>query len=367
MSKLDRIKKNINTFLYRHLVLRFILHHGKVLIVVLLSALLYSFGFRSFISPIHDSTANLPTLVGGGVTGVAQVIVKLVLGINPGLDTTVGNIIQSVLYTALNIPLFILAYLKIGKQFSIYTFINVVASSILVAFLPEDFIQIISHTFENNILPRALLGGLLAGLSTTLAFSVGASAGGIDLVSFYFANRKSTNVGKYMIFINIMILTAYTITSMFLPGGTTILAAFQNVADGRNPTEIMATYGQNPHDYLVVFGFLIIIVIFSVLYIVVSGIVVDNFNARNKKIQIKIVTTRPTLSEILINHFPHSATVLEGTGAYSKEKKYIIYMVVSSNEEKEVVKKALIADPSAFIETMNINQAYGNFFIRRVK
>ena len=97
------------------------------------------------------------------------------------------------------------------------------------------------------------------------------------------------------------------------------------------------------------------------------GLIIDIINLRNKKIELQIITSKEHMPEIIIANFPHSATVVKGTGAYSGNEKTMFWMVVSSSEVKKVVRIAKKIDEHAFITATPLKQVYGNFFIRPVE
>ena len=73
------------------------------------------------------------------------------------------------------------------------------------------------------------------------------------------------------------------------------------------------------------------------------------------------------MSDILIANFPHSATIIDGVGAYSKKEKKVIIMIVSSSEARKVVRLIRDVDNYAFVEVSPLNQVYGKFYLNPVK
>ena len=117
----------------------------------------------------------------------------------------------------------------------------------------------------------------LVGVSSALAYRGDVSCGGIDVFSYYFALRKSTNIGRYGIMINGAVITTYSILLVF-------------------------TSGENWEHGVIAF-------FFSIMYLFVVNLVVDAINLRNKKVQVQIVTNSDYLTPVLIANFPHGATV----------------------------------------------------------
>ena len=183
---------------------------------------------------------------------------------------------------------------------------------------------------------RVLFAGVSIGLASSIAFRNEISCGGIDVISYYFALRKSTSVGKYATTLNSIILLSYFGLTIIHNQGNHVDIAFVNL-------------------------------LFSFLYLFVVMLVVDFVNTRNKKVQIQIITSIKDISSVLIANFPHSTTTMTGKGGYSHAEKFIVYMVVSSNEVKRVVDLVRKVDQHAFVTVTSLIQAYGNFFIKPIE
>ena len=332
MKKSERIKKKINDYLFDHRALRVVLDNGNAFFHALLAALIFAFGFSTFISPV-EGELHIAT---GGVSGVSQTIALVVRSINPAW--AIDSNIISIAYFVVNIPIITFAFFKIGKRFAIYTLINVGLSSLFLFLLAKTpFVQAIANStyIKDHVLVRVLFGALTVGVSSATAYRADISCGGIDVFSYYFALRKSTSIGKYGILINGIIITMYSI----------IL--------------VITSQGQWENGVIAFF--------FSIIYLFGVNMVIDAINLRNKKIQVQIVTTNEYVAPVLLSNFPHGATIVNGEGAYSHTPKKIIYMVVSSSQVKDVVHLARRVDPHAFISATALVQVYGNFFIKPVE
>ena len=336
MKKIERFKKKTNDFLFDHYILSSVLKNGRQFFIAIIAAALFAFGFCSFVTPYAGSEAPF-TIVTGGVSGISQniaLIIQMVTGKEMGRNT-----VQAISYFALNVPILIFAFFMIGKRFSIFTLINVGASSGFIALFSMSngvgqTMAAISF-IESSVMSRVLLAGICTGLSSAMAYRGDLSCGGIDVFTYYFALRKSTSVGKYGVFVNGVIVSLYAI----------LLIA------------------KNPKHWEI--G--VISLIFSVVYLMTVALVIDAINLRNKKVQIAIVTKDRSLSHTLIANFPHGATEVAGHGVYSGAEDVIIYMIVTSYEVNKVCSLAKRADPHAFITVTPLVQVYGNFFIKPVE
>ena len=247
-----------------------------------------------------------------------------------------------ILYFVLNIPLFVIAWKGIGKRFAVFTLINVIEVSVLTRLFVEwDFtFRLYQFIFEHGggFFGRAFFAGVLTGLASASAFKFDFSNGGMDIVAYYFALRKNTSVGKYTTGINIVTILFYTILSGFI------------------------NYWHGDGMITIIGG-----VMFSVVYLFVAAFVIDFINVRNKKVELKIVTSMPELSKILLLNVPHGQTLVDAVGGFTGAKRTIITMVISSFEVNSVVKEVQLEDPNAFIQVVPLSQVYGHFFMKPIR
>ncbi len=345
MKKTERIKRKINDYLFDHRILRGSLSHLNAFMHAFIAALIFAFGFASFITPaIVEGTEGLH-IATGGVSGVSQTV-ALALNMGGVLNGVEGDKVSTVIsiaYFVVNIPILTFAFFKIGKRFALYSLINVGLSSLFIFLFTHPEISHINVTCQiaanpmiyKHELVRVLFGAVSVGVSSAFAYRGDISCGGIDVFSYYFALRKSSSIGKYGIMINGAIITGYSVLLMFSSGSNWETGA--------------------------------IALFFSILYLFVANLIIDAINLRNKKIQIQIISNSEYLTPVLLANFPHGATVVNGEGAYSHQPKKIIYMVVSSSQVKDVVTLARKVDHHAFITVTPLSQVYGNFFIKPVE
>ena len=338
-KKSQRVKKQIDNFLFDHYIFKGVLDYLVGFFYAAVAAALFAFGFACFTTPQASDGFVLAT---GGVSGIAQTIALVVELISGSSESRI--IIQSVGYTILNIPLLIFSFFKISKRFTIFTFINVILSSIFISVFSITGIakEVASFALPDNtgtstlvlnsIIVRVLFAGVCTGLSSAFAYTGGISCGGIDIVSFYLGARRSTQVGRYNIIINSFIVLTYALLRCI----------------DTNFTFVYALYSA----------------IFSAIYLMEAGMIIDAINLRNKKVSLQIITSKEHMPEIIIANFPHSATVTKGKGAYSGTEKTIFWMVISSSEVKRVVDIAKKIDEHVFITATPLKQVYGNFFIK---
>ena len=354
MKKKITIKERIHSYLINHLWLKYIVDYGVALIMALLSATIFSFGFKTFLSP---SDPHMTHIISGGISGISQIINLIVQIIAPDLGIDILNLSYSIAYLICNVPIVYIAFRKIGIRFGIFSLINVLTvtslTSIHIPFIDEisKFVGGMVETtssdgstyyLQTGLLARALFAGVCTGLSSGIAFKAETSTGGVDVISYYFSIKKSTNVGKYTVALNVIIILMFTILK---------------IVEASLSKEITMTSLAES----------ISIVFFAVIYQLTVALIIDAINVRNKKIQLQIITSNKDLHKYLLANVPHGATITPAKGAFTGEEKYIINTVISSFEEKRVVSLVKEFDPKSFINVVNLRQVYGRFYIKPIK
>lgn len=339
MFYLKYLKRNAKYFLLDHKYLSVGIHHFYILILCTISALAFAIGLNSMINlnetASYINATSVLHLVTGGFSGISQCLIIVVRTSAPDLAIDY-QLFQSLFYFALNIPLLIFSFMKLGWKFSLYTSINVGLVTLFINVLPPHMFDEITKYVADNLLARAIFAGVCTGISMSFAFKGGHSAGGIDIIGYYLSVKKSTNASKYIGVINILIILTFSLLSFFSPD--------------KKP-----------------FGEIIIVGLFSIVYQFVGSLVGNVIDVRNKKVLLQIITSNLSLSRAIIANVPHSCTIVDGKGGYTGNPKKIIYSVVSNNEVRKLVREIRKIDDTSFINTMNLNQVYGKFYIKREK
>lgn len=341
----NKLQNNVKYFLLDHPKIKFIFDNVGYFLCMIISAFVFAYGFRAFTARVSDPVSM--HLISGGASGLSQVVVRIFSLFrsenNPELDKT----LQSILYFIINVPIILFAWFKIGKKFTFYTLVNVAFVSIFIDIIPEDFCTIID--FGTDVIARALFAGILTGIHSSLAFIIGASTGGVDVIAMYIADKKSTSTGKFSLFINVVTIFTYIFFTVI------DYVIYPNKADGSNGTNDAAKAAITS---VITMG------LYTTIYSFTSSKILDIIYKKNHKTQLQIITSNKDLPLILIHSFPHAATKLEGKGAYSDKELTVIYMVVSSGEVKNVVAVSKKNDKNCFISATNLEAVYGRFYIK---
>ena len=241
----------------------------------------------------------------GGITGVATVLNHLI-GWPP-----VGT-----LSFLLNIPLFLLGYKSGGKLFVLRSFIAMMLLSLFIDILPGGPIT------DDGML-ASIFGGIFLGLGLGLVLRAGATTGGTDLAAQMVHKRLSfISVGTFLFAIDCMVITMAGL----------------------------------------VFDVQAALVALIALY--VSAKVMDTIiKGWNTEEQMMIISDKAKEIARRINtEMDRGATFIEATGAYTGEKRGMIYCVVTRAQIMQIKSIVGSADPHAFVTVSAAHEVMGEGF-----
>lgn len=264
----------------------------KKLICAIAGTLIYAIGMNIFIVPLG--------LYSGGFVGIGQLIRTLLVNL---LNLNVGNVdIAGIIYYIINIPLFVLAYKKLGKSFFWSSIICVTSMMLFMTLIQSPKAPIIE-----DVLTSALIGGMICGAGTAFTLINGGSGGGQDILGMYLTGvNPAFSVGRIGILVNIFVFGCCAL--MYdLP-----------------------------------------VVIYSLIYSVVYSIATDKLHSQNINTQVLIFTHKEEAVVSFIHGMHHSATLWEGKGAYTKKDVSIVFTVVSKYEANLLKKELEQVEPNAF-------------------
>ena len=145
----------------------------------------------AFIIAVAVSLFLLPNkLSSGGVAGIATITYYLF------------NMPMGISVFVINIPLFLMSILKIGKTFFVKSMIGTISLSIFI-----DILDKVIPLTEDKFL-ACIYGGILMGLGTAIILKANSSTGGTDLFSYIAKIYKPTlKVGEIIFLIDIVIVS----------------------------------------------------------------------------------------------------------------------------------------------------------------
>ena len=276
----------------------------KWILATVVGSAVFAFGFAVFLEPHH--------LNAGGISGLAQILVEL-LG--------VGSIgMMSIL---INLPLFILGGVKIGKRFFAGSLLGMTLSSVLI----DLFSSLVTIDVEPLI--GVLYGGVLAGFGLGFVFVCGASTGGSDiLVRLLKLKYRNVPIGQISMCFDALVV--------LLTG-----LVFHDVTKA----------------------------LYTGITVFVCGQVIDAVVYRfdYSKVALIISSEHERIAQEIGMKLDRGATFLHGEGTFSHMDTKVILTAVKKQQIAELKELVIRIDPNAFIIVQEAHQVLGDGFSRYSK
>ncbi len=263
---------------------------------ILLGSFITAIGFNTFLNP-ND-------IASGGVSGIS-VIIKHMLGIQPAITQW-----------ALNIPLFFLGLIVLGKLYGLRT---VVGSFFLPLFI--YFTKNLPPLTSNSLL-ASIFGGLVVGLGLGLVFKGNASTGGLSIVASIVNKYTGFSMGKCQ-----MITDAFVVISASL--------VF-------TPDKVL----------------------YALISIFVTSKAIDlvQLGFTSSKVAFVVSTKSDDISKIILQNLDRGLTKLSALGGYTDEKRTVLMVVMEQSEITRFKNLVETIDPTAFIIISNTHEVLGKGF-----
>lgn len=267
--------------------------------IIFLGTLIVSLGINLFLSHAQ--------LLSGGATGIA-LIIEYLTGLPSGFTLFL-----------LNIPLFILSYRKLNRNFTLYSAIGMVAlsASLIITRPLSAFINV------NDILLYCIYGGALCGLGYGIIFLRDGSAGGSDIIAMLIRKKNSNfNIGAIGFGINFIIVLVGAI----------------------------------------IFG--IPRALYTLISMCIQGIVLDQVikGFSSKKLMLILTDKEEEIIDFVMSDLHLSVTSLRSTGEFTHENRKMLYCVVTARQMIALKNEILKKDPHAFFNILDISEVKGGGF-----
>lgn len=290
-------------------ILRSVRHEIKAYITMVVGLLMYAFGWITLLLPAK--------IVGGGVTGIGTIVFWLTGGAD-GL----GGVPVGVTYAVVNAIFLTLGFIVIGPKFGAKTIFAILFTStaltVMQRFIPRDLMGLA----EDKLL-SALLGGGLAGIGVGLCFSVGGSSGGTDIIAMIINKYRNISLGKLIMLFDVIIVGCSYFVLRDLPS--------------------------------VIYGYVVMFTLGNVVDFVLSG----------SKSSAQIMVFSRHYEEIagrIMYEVHRGVTILDGTGAYSKQDQKILLIICRRAEASDIYRIIKAVDTQAFITQASVMGVFGQGF-----
>ena len=239
-------------------------------------------------------------IIDGGITGVSIILSFLT------------NINLSIFIIILNVPLLLLGFRHLGKNFLIQSTVAMALFSVLL----EIFKQV--DVVTNDVLLATVFGGILLGIGVGFVIRYGACLDGVETVAILINKKTSFSVGQVILLVNLVI---YMVAGIL--------------------------FGWDRALYSIMTYF----ITYKLIDIVSEGL-------EQAKAALIITNNSEEIARSIYKKLGRTVTFIEGEGLISG-KKVVLYVVVTRIELRELKKIVEADDVSAFMTITDVSEIVG--------
>ena len=280
-------------------------YEGKRTLACIVASLMYAIGVNLFVVPAQ--------LYSGGLMGICQVIRTLLVEY---LHMNFHSFdIAGIIYYIINVPIFIIAFTRMGRKFFAKTLVTVTAMTVFLSVVP--IVQVVDDTVA-----ACVVGGIISGAGIGIILRMASSGGGLDVVGVLLTKwRRDFSVGKVYLIVN---LSLYIIC---------------------------------------LFLFDIVMVVYSVIFASVHSLAIDKVHIQNINVEANIITklNNVDLEKAIMEEIGRGLTKWTTLGAYTYEQSHMLYITLSKYEVSRLKAVVHKYDPNAFIVINEGVTVDGNF------
>ncbi len=245
-------------------------------------------------------------LSSGGFSGIATITYYL-------LNIPVGTMVL-----ALNIPLFIMAFFKIGKNFFFKSLLGTISLSVFI-----DFFEKFTPLTQDRFL-ACIYGGIIIGVGTAIVLRSKSSSGGTDLISNIIREyNHKIRMGTVIVIVDTIIIALNIIFFRELEIG--LYSAIAIYLDGK-----------------------MIDIIFEGIYFTKLLFIISDKNEQ--------------IAEAIGEKIKKGSTGLYGKGMYSNQDKLILVCAAPRSDIAKIKELARDIDSHCFIILSNAREVFGEGF-----
>jgi len=279
---------------------------------IMISAILLACMYYIFIIPNHFAPA--------GLNGIATMIQH-----KTGFSISYMSLL-------INIPLSVLAYFLIQKDFAVKTLLFSVTYSFSFLALQNSGLSFIQYNaFDHDTIYPVILSGVIGGIVYGICFRNNASTGGTDILSRY--------INKIRPDANFFVVT-------FILNGLVSIASVFVYADGSLNYKPMAL---------------------CILYCFISTFV-GNLLLKSTKTAYKftvITSNKDQFIQEITQKLHHGCTEIHAVGSYTGQPRFVLICIINKHQLNDFQKiVSQYSDTFSYFEV--VNETYGNFkYIKR--
>ena len=276
---------------------------AREVLLLILGTALVALGVYFFKFPNNYST--------GGVTGIALILSSLVPSVSSFTFTSV-----------IDIASLVFGFVFLNRGFGIRTIFCTLLFSAMLAGL--EWLYPMTHPLTDQKMLELFFAVILPSLGAAILFNLDSSTGGTDILAMILKKYTSMDIGKALLYVDVLITAATLIVI--------------NIETG----------------------------LYSLLGLVLKSVMVDMvIESFNRRKSFMLVTSCPDTVCTYITHQLHrSATYWKGEGAYSHQDKWVVLTALSRAQAVALRRYLKGVDPHAFMLITNSSEIFGKGFLR---
>jgi len=245
----------------------------------------------------------------GGANGLAIVI-----------NYFIPNVSVGIIMIAINIVLFIVAFIFIGSNFGIKTIYSSFGVSFMILIL-EKTVKL-THSITGDLFLELIFGILISGAGMGIVFNQDASTGGTDIIAKILNKFFHIDLGKGVLLSDLSI---------------TVAAAF--------------AFGPKLSMY-------------AMLGVIINGFVVDSvIEGINISKEVTIISDKyDQINNFIIKDLNKGSTFYNGRGGFTNKEKNIIVVLIGRREFAKLKRYINEIDNEAFVTVNNVYEVFGYGF-----
>ena len=245
---------------------------------------------------------NLAT---GGVSGLSIVLNNYI------------NIPISIINFSLNIVLFTIGFIILGKEFGGKTIFSVIFLSLFM-YVMETFFPV-TKPVTDEILLNLICGIVISAIGLSIVFNQNASTGGTDIIAKILNKYFNMDLGKGLMAADVIVVAFAFFTYGVQTG---IVGAFGWFLNG-----------------------------------IVVNYFLDGFSVKN---EVVIISEKyDEIKQYIFDRLDRGVTLYKAEGGYTNEEKDIVVTVLDRKEYYILKKQLKIIDPNVFVMVRTVQEVYG--------
>ena len=272
-------------------------------VMTIVGSVIFGASYGLFLSPSN--------LNAGGISGLAALIVELF-----NKDGSIPFLTIGTLTALINLPLFAIGGVKIGKRFFFGSLLGMLLSSYVIDNFP--------WALDIEPLMAALYGGAMAGFGVGIVFLAGTSTGGADIVvRLVKLKARNMNLGQISITFDVIVIA---LTGLVF--GEVETALYTGVS-------------------IFLVGKLMDAVVYGFDYSKTALIITKEYEKMPAAIDAKL---------------GRGATYLYSQGTYTHEDSKVVLVAIYPKQIAELKELVMSVDPNAFVILQDAHQVLGDGF-----